>query len=92
MSNMALCYIVDMGSLRTDYLVAQPSFLSGMARLFDLFGLFDSYKESRTSEEADAVATYLDWRITGEDIRNGAHKFQQELSEEQNKQLLLFAK
>ena len=81
-----------MGNLRTDYLVAQPSFWSGMARVLDLWGLFDAYNESTTPEEADALAMYLDWRITGEDICDAAREFQKELSEDQSKQLLLFVK
>lgn len=77
----------------SDFLFAQPSFWSGMARLLDVFGLFDSYNESSGPEEADAIAMYVDWRITGEDICRAANTFESELSEVQSRQLPLnFAK
>ena len=54
--------------MRTDFLFAQPTFLSGIGRLVDLFGLFDDYNQSRTEAEADAQGLYSDFRITGEDL------------------------
>lgn len=54
--------------MRTDFLFAQPSLLTGIARLFDLCGLLDDYNHSRTEQEADARGLYSDWRITGEDL------------------------
>jgi len=63
-----------------------------MARVLDLCGLFDSYNQSPTTEEADAIAMYLDWRTTGEDISDAILEFQKDLSEAQNKQLPLFVK
>ncbi len=45
-----------------------PSFWSGVARLVDLWGVFDGYNESRTPAEADARAMYADWAVTGGDI------------------------
>ncbi|MDO8432987.1 MAG: hypothetical protein Q7S58_11325 [Candidatus Binatus sp.] len=56
--------------VQTGFLFASPSFLSGIARLFDLFCQLDFYNVSRTPEEADARATYSDWRITGQDLRD----------------------
>jgi len=54
--------------MRSDFLFAQPGFICGIGRLVDLFGLFDSYNQSPTTEEADAKGLYSDWRITGEDL------------------------
>jgi len=62
--------------VQTDFLFAQPSFLSGLARLLDLFGVFDSYNQSRTPEEADAKAMYADWRVTGQDIFDAVTVFE----------------
>lgn len=62
-----------MGPLRTDFLFARPSFLSGFARILDVFGLFDSYNSSRTGKEADARALYSDWSMTGKDIAEAAY-------------------
>ena len=54
--------------MRTDYLFAMPSFRSGVARVFDLFGLFDTYNDSPTDHLADARALYSDWHIVGQDL------------------------
>ena len=58
-------------SLRTDwgttgrFLFADSSFIMGMARVFDLSGLFDDYNYSGTPEEADARAIWSDWVTVG---------------------------
>jgi len=54
----------------SDFLFASPSLMSGIARTFDLFGIFDSYNSSRTGEMADARALYSDWSAVGDDLRN----------------------
>jgi len=56
--------------VRTDFLVARPSFWSGIGRAFDLWGKFDGYNTSRTPEETDMRALYSDWRIVGQDLRD----------------------
>jgi hypothetical protein len=58
--------------MRSDFLFAQPAFICGIGRLVDLFGLFDTYNQSATNEEADAKGLYSDWRITGEDLLDAA--------------------
>jgi hypothetical protein len=59
----------------TDYLFAQPSALSGMARVGDLFGLFDEYNDAPSPEIADARAIYEDWRAVGEDLMSAMSSF-----------------
>jgi hypothetical protein len=54
--------------VKSDFLFAQPSFASGAARVFDLFGQFDEYNRSETTEEADAKAIASDWIVVGQDI------------------------
>lgn len=54
--------------MRTDYLFAAPSFLSGAARLLDLSGRFDVYNDSDDEALADARAIYSDWRMVGQDL------------------------
>ncbi len=49
-------------------LFAQPSFLSGAARVLDLGGTFDEYNSSDTPEEADARALWGDWKVVGENL------------------------
>lgn len=67
-----------MNRLQTDFLFGRPSFLSGVARVLDLLGVFDSYNQSRSPEEADACAMYSDWRIVGQDIMDAAERFDSE--------------
>lgn len=50
------------------FLFANPSFIGGTARLLDFWGTYDSYNQSRTPAEADAIALYADWRSVGEDL------------------------
>ncbi len=66
--------------MRSDFLFARPSFWSGVARVLDLFGVFDSYNSSRTPGEVDARALYADWSVAGsdliaasEDVRTAGH-------------------
>jgi hypothetical protein len=52
----------------SDFLFATPSFLSGIARLFDFAGQFDEYNDSPNGEVADWIALLADWRIVGHDL------------------------
>lgn len=56
--------------MKTLFLCADPSWLSGAARILDLGGTFDVYNSSATGEEADAKAIYSDWAIVGEDLQH----------------------
>jgi hypothetical protein len=62
--------------VKTDFLVAQPSLASGMARLFDFYGLYDSYNLCPSTQEADALAIFSDWLLTGQDIQRGIDQFE----------------
>lgn len=62
--------------LKTDFLVAAPSFLSGASRLLDWYGLYDTYNASRCTQEADAKAVFSDWRIVGQDINDAIVEFE----------------
>lgn len=57
------------GRARTDFLVAQPTFMSGVGRTLDLMGVFDAYNGSRTEQEADQWALQQDWQVAGDDLR-----------------------
>ena len=59
---------LEMGNVRTDFLFATPNALSGVARLVDLYGLFDDYNRSRKVEDADPKALLSDWYIVGQDL------------------------
>ena len=53
----------------SSFLFARPSFLTGIARLVDLFGVFDAYNVSSTPAAADTRATAADWMAIGADFR-----------------------
>ena len=65
--------------LKTDFLVEQPSLQSGMARLFDFYGLYDAYNRSPNEAQADAMALLSDWLMVGDDIKSAM--FEHERSE-----------
>lgn len=60
--------------VQTDFLFAQPSFTSGAASAFDLWGHLAAYNESADGPEADARAIASDWIIIGQDIYDAAQK------------------
>ena len=68
-----------MGS--TDFLFASPSFLTGMARIFDLAATLErwSYNRSRTGQEADGWAIANDWAVVGQDLKAAIDEFRAEL-------------
>jgi hypothetical protein len=62
--------------VKTDFLIADPSFVSGAARLLDWAGLYDTYNASRNGQEADAKAMFSDWRIVGQDLDDAMVEFE----------------
>jgi hypothetical protein len=50
------------------FLFAQPSAIAGVGRMLDFAGAFDAYNVSATGDQADAMATFLDWRTVGGDL------------------------
>lgn len=64
--------------MRTDFLFAMPSWLSGAARSLDLAGQFDDYNESPTEQAADAKALFADWRVVGESLAEAMRAFRRE--------------
>jgi hypothetical protein len=63
----------------TSYLFARPSFLEGVARIFDFSGSLNKYNVSRTPAEADRVALANDWKAVGEDMRSAMMQMEQEI-------------
>jgi hypothetical protein len=62
--------------MKTLFLCANPSWLSGAARIFDLGGTFDAYNTSASGEEADAKAAYSDWTAVGEDLQHAIDEYE----------------
>ena len=57
-------------------LFARPSFLSGLARLFDFWGTFSDYNRSPNTHTADVRAIGSDWRAVGDDIRVAVQRYE----------------
>lgn len=53
---------------KTDFLFATPSAISGVARLLDFAGVYDSYNSSASEQEADCKAAIVDWSTVGRGI------------------------
>jgi hypothetical protein len=67
----------------TTFLFSNPSFFSGVARLLDFEGAFDSYNHSRSPIEADTKAMHVDWAIVGESLVEALGHLEVELKGEQ---------
>lgn len=67
--------------MKSDFLFAPPSFLSGMGSVLDLFGNLDGYNFSRTEEEADWKAIYSDYRMVGQDIEAAMRAYERNYAE-----------
>jgi len=65
-----------MNKIRSDFLIATPSFVSGASRLLDWYGLYDSYNSSATELEADYKALRADWCMVGQDIFGAMKQFE----------------
>ena len=75
----------------TFYLFSVPSFRTGVARLLDLFGMFDSYNVSPSPDDADLRALRSDWVALGADFRGAIATFDHEIaSGSRPRQLELF--
>jgi hypothetical protein len=64
--------------VQSDFLFAQPSFVSGASRVIDLWAQLDDYNRSDTPAEADAKALAADWIIVGQDILDATDQCESE--------------
>lgn len=62
----------------SEFLFARPSFLQGVATLFDLGGNLIEYNHSLDERQADERALAADWNAVGKDIRNAIETAQKE--------------
>jgi len=63
-------------NVQTDFLFAQPSFASGVARNLDLWAQFDDYNRSENGTEADGKAIAADWLVVGQDMVEALEAFE----------------
>lgn len=64
----------------TSILYTRPTFVEGLARLFDFQGTLDDYNYSRTEKEADDLAMRADWHAVGDDLREAFRAYDREQS------------
>lgn len=57
---------------RSGVLFARPSFIEGMARIFDFGGTLSAYNRREATEQADYLALSSDWYAVGNDMRHAA--------------------
>jgi hypothetical protein len=69
-----------MENIRSDFLVATPGTLFGLARFLDFGATFDAYNRSSSEAEADIKALLCDWHMVGQDLWSSIVK---EISERQ---------
>jgi len=51
-------------------LFARPSFVGGLARIFDFAGTLNEHNSSLTPQQADYLALHSGWLVVGDDIRS----------------------
>ena len=68
-----------MNRASSDFLFASPTFISGAARVLDLYGVYDAYNSSSTEYEADFKAILSDWMVVGQDILVAMKQFENSL-------------
>jgi hypothetical protein len=68
--------VAMINKIKSDFLVASPSFASGAGRLLDWYGSYDTYNFSRDGNEADAKAMFADWRAVGQDLHDSILEFE----------------
>jgi len=61
-------------------LCVRPSFLEGIARIFDVGNTLNEYNSCLTPEQADFLALYSDWRAIGLDYVCALEDAQKEMT------------
>ncbi len=82
---------VSGNAMDTTFLFASPSLFSGMARMLDIYGQFDSYNVSETEETADAKALYSDFRMIGQDLKQAIESLSTDKDAQVDHRQLTFA-
>ena len=67
----------------TDCLFARATFLGGVARILDFGNTLQEYNYSISPGQADYLAMRSDWLVTGQDLWDALHVFEEQLQESQ---------
>jgi len=62
----------------TDFLFARPSFIGGIASIFDLGGTFVEFNNSPNQALSDFYALRSDWLMVGDSLRKAMTAFRDE--------------
>ncbi len=65
---------------KSTFLFTRPSYFSGVARIFDLFGRLNEYNLSPSEEEADSLALFKDAQAVQNDMINAMSKVKEKYS------------
>jgi hypothetical protein len=60
---------------RSGRLFVRPSFVEGMARLFDTANSLNVYNADENGKEADLKALAADWSAVGDDLRAAINQY-----------------
>ena len=58
----------------TDFLFAEPNFISGFGSAFDLGGTMMMFNNASSPNEADALALANDWALVNKDAREAVSR------------------
>ena len=72
--------IRDIVLARSGRLFANPSFITGMAKILDIGATFDVYNENITPKEADYRAILSDWYAVGDELRYALEEYKSYLT------------
>ncbi|MEI6533556.1 MAG: hypothetical protein WCO06_07020 [Candidatus Roizmanbacteria bacterium] len=61
--------------IQSSQIYRQPSFLKGIARIFDLFGVLDRSQTQCEEQMVDYTASKRDWNIIGNDISRALNRY-----------------
>jgi hypothetical protein len=59
-------------------LFARPTFLEGVARVFDFANVLQNYRHDTTEHEADTNALRSDWIAVGDDLRHAISTYERQ--------------
>lgn len=62
----------------SDFLVAKPSAIEGIARLLDFGNTLNEYNCSLTAKLADEIALRMDWLAVGNDLKSAMIQYAEE--------------
>ena len=71
-----------MGSFHTDFLTATSTPLTGAGTILNILGNYYEFNQSKTPQQADALAIMQDWGMVSQDFRDSLHLGLKELSKE----------